>query len=207
MTRPVDLVQPTDPDWAAFKNQDEAFFLRAASDEVRRFCGWHLSPIITTNADKIEIGQRGIIMLPSRRVTEVLEVAVKMYTEEAPVVVDPDTYEWHEEGWLQPFNYTSWPYNSTGGGYSYGYGPAYLPVYQAGSAKVVFKHGWDVLPDDIKSVVMELATQAAALSGQGGVDEIQSPGYKLKIAPGGGGLSLSHGQKNRLSSYRIGAVR
>lgn len=181
MTTPADIVQPDDPDWTSWRNLDEAFFLRAASDELRRWVGWHVTPNITSVESKLPIGQRGIIMLPSRHVTEVLEVAVKAGAAADWTVLDADTYTWHDAGWIEPVNFNLWP-SYTGGGYTYGYGPAYLPVFQVGLAKVTFKHGWteDQLPDDIKIVVMELAAQGSMLANNANVDQVSSPGYTLE---------------------------
>ena len=140
-------------------------------------------------------------MLPTRHVVEVLEVAVKIYVDEDPQVIDSDTYDWYEAGWIQPTNWNLWP--SAGGGYYYGYGPSFVPVYQAGIAKVTFKHGWDVLPDDIKEVVMELAAQAAVLGSsqhrRGGLPRLQVEAERRRD----GDVT---GQRNRLASYRIGAT-
>lgn len=202
MTQPQqpDLVLPNDPAWTAFKNQDETWFLKAASDEVRRYCGWHLTPSVTATYTQLPIGQKGIIMLPSRHVTAVTEVSVDINDNAGPQILDPDSYEWFEAGWIE----SSWP-TDVAGGFYYGYGPAFLPTPQGGLADVTMTHGWDVLPNDIKEVVMELAAQGAMHAAASNVEEVASPGFKLKLREGG--MAMSGSQKCRLASYKIGATR
>ncbi len=203
MTQPQQpvLVSPDDPDWASFQAQDADWFLKAASDELRRWCGWHLNPVVTSTYTQLRVGERGIVMLPSRYVTDVSEVKVQRGVGETPELVDPNSYTWYPAGWIEPINANQWA-NS---GYYYGYGPAYTPVYQAGTVDVTFTHGWDVLPNDIKEVVMELAAQGAQHAAASNVDEVASPGFKLRLREGG--MAMSPSQKSRLASYKIGATR
>jgi hypothetical protein len=85
----------------------------------------------------------------------------------------------------------------------------------------VFNSGYDTVPETIKQIAYEMA-QASGGSGPGSggmpnnsnVKEVASPGFRLVLGGGGTDIngtgtvgSLTANQKNRLASYRIGAVK
>jgi hypothetical protein len=196
------LLDVNDPDWQKFTSQDPDWFLDAAGACIRKYCGWHLYPNIQVTEPQLQIGAKGIIMLPSRYVTDVSNVTAFPKSDE-PVVLDPAIdYIWDEAGWVQRTGFPAWSDR-----YGYYYGPpnwTYLPVWQAGIASVTFNHGYDVLPTDIKEVAYELALWTAQMRA-GNVKEIQTPGFRLM--PGQPfGMTLTDDQKSRLGNYRIGGV-
>jgi hypothetical protein len=202
--QPPDLLDPNDPDWQSFQSKDPDWFLKVAGDAIRVYCGWHLYPNITATEPQLPIGAKGIIMLPSRHVTDVASVTVFPKSDQ-PCVLDPDTdYIWDEEGWIQRSGFPLW--GDVYSGYYYGNDPYYLPVWQAGIASVVFNHGYDEVPADIKEVAYELATSTTMFSASPGtIKEIATPGFRL--SPGADfGANLSVNQRNRLANYRIGGV-
>lgn len=63
----------TSPIVGANTATDDAFWLNAAHQAVRRECGWHVAPVIT---ETLVLDGRGgkTLLLPSQRVLEILEV-------------------------------------------------------------------------------------------------------------------------------------
>lgn len=90
------LVSEQDPDWARFRDDDPEYFLRAAGQVIRVFVGWHIYPNITQTVEQLAVGTRGLIMLPSRHVTQVEQVT--LCHGEHPHTLQPDEYVWHEAG-------------------------------------------------------------------------------------------------------------
>jgi hypothetical protein len=201
-----DLIGVTDPDWQSFLTSDPAYYLRVAGAAIRKYCGWHLWPSMTVTKTKLMTGSDGIVMLPSRYVTDVSQVVMENRDPGLdPVTLDPDSYKWFEPGWVQ------WIGSGCGWGWgwpgAYYYGPDtpyYLPVTNYGLADVTFTHGYDELPDDIKQVAFEL-TKGILTIGPGvtNVKEVQSPQYKTVFGQASG-LTLNDQQKGRLANYRIG---
>lgn len=197
-----DLVSTADPDWQAFQTKDPDWFLKVAGDAIRVYCGWHLFPNLTHTAPQLPIGAKGLIMLPSRHVTDVSNVTV-FPRSDTPVTLNPDTdYLWDRGGWIQRNGWPLW--GDVYAGYYYGNDPYWLPVWQAGIASVTFSHGFDVLPNDIKEIAYELALSTIQMRA-GNIKEIATPGFRLQ--PGQCfGATLNDEQKNRLANYRIGGV-
>lgn len=199
------LLSIEDPDWAKFQADDPEWFLRAAGRAVRKYCGWHLFPNIRQHLINIETGAQGIIMLPSRHVTEVDELTLS-YGEQDDKCrgVHRDAYIWYQDGWIQ-MKGTAFRMDWYAAGYYYGNDPYYLPITQPGLATVTLWHGYHALPDDIKEVAFELA-QTAMIMKAGNVKMLATPGeYRIELAHDAG-LTLNPDQMRRLSSYRIGMV-
>jgi hypothetical protein len=199
------LLTPEDPDWDKYQNDEPEWFLRAAGRAIRKFCGWQLYPNIPEQRDKIRIGSRGIIMLPSRFVTAVDHLSIR-YTEphQDPHPLGHGEYTWYEAGWVELKGFACWQDWYLPGFY-YGNDPYYLPITQPGIASVKFWHGYDVLPDDIKEVAFELAEQAMAVR-TGNIKMLEAPGGYRAQTSQPFGLSLNPDQKCRLGNYRIGMV-
>lgn len=71
----------TDPllnstDYASFKAKDEAWFLGAAGETIRDYCGWHIYPVKSFTEIEAEIGNMGIIMLPTLNLVSVEAVKI-----------------------------------------------------------------------------------------------------------------------------------
>lgn len=197
-----DLLSATDPDWAAFKAGDEAYFLKAASDAIRHYCGWHIFPSVTTSLDKLRVGSGGIIELPSKHVTDVQAVAMVYRDSEA--VLDEDQYVWFDYGTVQLRNPPSrHPWGYYGG---YGFMPGgYLPGSPLNIVRVDLTHGYEECPMEIKQVAFELVNSSTDLP-SGNVREIWTPGFKLQLSQAAG-MSLNPQQRDRLSVFRLGWAR
>lgn len=198
------LVTTADPDWAAFQANDPDYYMRVAGQAIRRYCGWQIWPNQPVTARNLPIENRGIITLPSLMVTDVQAVLLQDPTGEDNTVLEPGQYNWYDYGTVEPVNWQNWA------GYvgSYGYGPenwSFLAVYQTGLATVTFTSGYDELPEDVKQVAFELVTTTMEVAA-GNVKEIQTPGYKLQLTQAYG-ATLNPDQKNRLSAYRLPAVK
>ena len=195
------LLTTQDPDWASYRNQDPDFYMRAAGAEVRRHCGWHIYPSITETVADLRIGSRGIIGLPSMHVTAVASVAFQNRGGDL-VVVDPVNYTWFDYGVIESSS-------AVGGDWSgFYYGPggwASVPGAQFGFATVTFTHGYAAVPDDVKSVVYELASTALEVNA-GNVKMVETPGFRLQPSLNFG-VNLNPEQKSRLATYTVPAVR
>jgi hypothetical protein len=202
------LVGVNDPDWAAYQSDDPAYFLKAASRIIRDYVGWHIYPNIETTKTSIPLGARGIIILPSRHVTQVDSLVIQHgrvdgdADDTPPTWVNPNDYEWFESGYIQRKGWAFWAgwYYAS---YYYGNDPYYLPQWDTGFATVKFHHGYDVLPEAVKSVAFELAEQAMAIR-TGNIKQLESPGgYRMSTSQNMG-LNLNDEQRNRLANYRTG---
>lgn len=194
-----DLLQASDPDLLAFISDEgnrldrrEQFLMRAASEVVRDYCGWHIAPPVTDTYDKLEIGSNGLIMLPSLHVTDVAAVSVTSGDE--VVALTTVDYDWFRQGYIEA-NSPVWRYG-TG---------IYNGPYKTGLVSVTMTHGYDTCPLPVKSVVFELMQSAVAVS-SGNVKQARSSNYSITWG-GPGGLIVSPEQMGRLASYRIGGLK
>lgn len=197
------LLTTQDPDWASFQNQDADFYVRAAGAEVRRHCGWHIFPSVTETVTDLRIGSQGIIELPSMHVTAVASVALQTPgVLMSAVTLDPGSYTWFDYGVIEAAA-------AMGDGWSgFYYGPgsyAPAPTGQYGLATVTFTHGYAAVPDDVKSVVFELASSALEMNA-GNVKSVETPGFRLQPTQNFG-VNLNREQMSRLASYAVPAVR
>lgn len=215
----LDLLSVNDPDWALFSSGDASYLLRAAGESIREYCGWHIFPNVQLTLTNQRVQNRGCIILPSLRVTAIDSVTLQSSGGKADETLDPTQYNWYDYGLIEPLG-AAW-YGAYSGYY---YGPdqwSYLPVFQYGLATVVFNSGYDSVPETIKQIAFEMAQASGAGVVGGGsmpnntnVKEIASPGFRLVLGGGGSDIngtgtvgSLTANQKNRLASYRIGAVK
>lgn len=195
-----DLLQANDPDLLAFVSDQsnrldrrEQFLLRAASDVVRHYCGWHIAPSITDTYDKLTIGSGGIIMLPSLYVTDVASVVID--SPAGAVTLNPlGDYTWFRQGYIE----------GTTPLWRYGYGSP-IGYSTPGLATVTMTHGYATTPLVIKSVVFELM-QAAEVYSSGGPKQVHSPGYSITWGDMSG-VSISPEQISRLNSFKIGGLK
>ena len=181
-----DLFSVTDPEWTAYESHNPAYLLKVASDRIRNYLGWHLAPEITEVVD-LPLGERGLVMLPSRHVTNVHSVAVAGHN------VSSDDFWWSKEGWIElRSNYYGWP----------------------GKARVTFNHGYETIPADVREVAYELAKAGSSgglpVGNSGPVSSLSSPGgYSVQFMNNARATvavipsSLSHDQAVRLANYRI----
>jgi hypothetical protein len=198
-----DLVDPTDPDWASYNNQDPDWFLHVASAAIRKYCGWHIFPSLTLTIPNLPIQSRGAIIIPATYVTNVESVTIQDPTNQNPMLLDPTQYTWFDYGAVEPIGWHWW--SAYGGFY---YGPdnwSFLPIYQYGLATVVCDAGYDECPADVKEVAFELTTTTTEVAA-GNVKEVQTPGFRLQLMQAYG-ATLTADQKNRLANYRIGMYK
>lgn len=197
MTQP--LIDPDDPDIGNYAGV-QPFFLAAAGEVVRDYCGWTISPPVTDTYANLRIGSAGLIMLPSLYVTDVASVVINSGCDTC--TLDPGDYRWFPQGYIEALS-PVWRYGPYYTDYYTGLGSYYGGA--SVTASVTMTHGYDTCPLAVKSVALELA-QAASEMPSGNATEVASPGYRIQFAPESIGLSLSDAQQSRLSKYRIGGL-
>lgn len=122
-----------EPGLEKYRNADEAFFLKAAGEAIRDFCGWHVAPSETVVGLRVPIGQKGIILLKTLHLTAVTAISVDGR------VLDVTEYDWEPAGFITR-RVASWPRD---------------PV-----ATVDFTHGYPALPATVAAIGYELAQRA-----------------------------------------------
>jgi hypothetical protein len=200
------LVTIEDPDYQKFKDGDEAYLLEVACDAIRDYCGWHISPSLTQTKPQLHVGSKGIVMLPSRYVTDVAEVKIhNLNPDDEVVVLDPDTYAWFEGGWIERLHLSSWGWGWPGA-YFGPDAPYYQPNYASLMVDVTMTHGYETLPTNIKQIAFELAHSTGATKGLiSGVKTIQSPQYSTTFADAvKAGMNFSDEQMHIMDNYRLG---
>lgn len=190
MTDPVpNLLEGTD--FTKFKTKDEAWFLGAAGDRVRDYCGWHIYPVLQSLSVTARIGHAGIIMLPSLNIISVEAVRYN------GIVVPIETYEVHSAGWLELVGY-----NHTGQA-------GFMPLWPSQAAvrpsrnrwvSVDFTHGFENLPKTVAEVGFELTGRT--LEKPAGVAKSMSAGPN-SFTFNEFGMVLSDDQKERLTPYCV----
>jgi len=197
------LLDPGDPDWAAYQAQDPNWFLEVAGDAIRTYCGWHIWPNLALIETNLRIGAKGLIQVPSLMVTAVESVTIQSQGGQDDQILDPTQYNWFDYGVIEPIGWHWW--SAYGGFY---YGPdnwSFLPIYQLGLVTVAFNSGYAEVPTVIKEIAYELTTVSTEVSA-GNVKEVQTPGFRLQLMQAYG-LTLNCDQKNRLSPFRLPMVR
>ena len=106
----------------------------AAVSALRQACGWHVAPVVTSTARVRAEG--GVIVLPSLRVTRVVEVKWR------GEVIDPACYELMPE----PVIFLRGRYLSR------------EPVV----VEVIFEHGYDEMPGELLSLLGAAASRGSA---------------------------------------------
>lgn len=225
------LLTVNDPDWAAFKAGDDAYYLNLAGEAIRRYCGWNLFPSATVTVSKLRVGSAGIVMLPSLYVTDVSEVVIGGIQDGLPrqdvgelgdivigsddvVEIDvsdgartggnvlaPDQFVWFQEGYVRVPTTSSWHHGGSYGFIPGGYAPSVVDVL----ATVTMTSGYDVVPVEIKQIAYELVNSTADMP-SGNVKDIQTPGFRLQLSQVPG-LSLNEGQCQRLAPFKLSRTR
>lgn len=150
--------------------------LAAAEAVVRKYCGWHVAPVIIEDLILDGTGTASLF-IKSLRVVNVLAAEVD------GTVLDPATLEWSEAGYLRIPG--AWP-------------------DKLRAVKLTVEHGFDDVPD-VAAIVRAIAARASA-SPTGVVREqagAVSIGFSL-TAPGvSGGVVLMDHERRMLDKYRI----
>lgn len=174
----------TDPllnstDYAKFVAKDQDWFLGAAGETIRDYCGWHIAPVIAQTAVRVRVGAAGVIMLKSLMVRSV----EGLYC--GAELLDPDMYDVHENGWI---DWLGWR--------SYGRGGRWF----SRNLTVDFTHGYDTLPQAVAEVGFELTGRTVDRPTSNVTDITRGP-TRIKFGELGAVLSLD--QMNRLAPYRL----
>lgn len=150
----------------------------AALLAVRRYCGWHIAPVI--EEDLVLDGPGGrVLLLPSGRVEEILSL-----TEDGQTV-DPATLQVSEAGIVRKADSVAWS-------------------EKYGSVKLRLRHGYEDY-DDLRAIVSQVAARAAA-TGAGYVSEAAGPFNVRRGTVAGGevaGVPLLGTEKLALAPYRL----
>ena len=151
--------------------------LEGASAAVRRYCGWHVAPVVTETVTMDGDGG-SVLMLPSLRVVSVVSVSVEGR------VLDEDEYDWYEKGMVE----------LRGGRWS----------RRFRSIVVEMEHGFDAAPD-VAQVVQQVV--ANAISSALGATREQagqvSISWSLTAPNVAGGISLLDRDLSTLDMYRL----
>lgn len=151
--------------------------LTAAEALVRKYCGWHIAPVIIEDLVLDGTGT-GSLFIKSLRVVSIHSAEV------SGTVIDPTTLEWSEAGYLRTSGV--WP-------------------DKLRAVKLRVEHGFESVPD-VAAIVRAIAARASA-SPTGVVREqagAVSIGFSL-TAPGvSGGVVLMDHERRMLDKYRIG---
>jgi len=156
----------------------ETELIAAASEAVRNYCGWHVSPSVTETIT-IDGPGDGTAFLPSLKVTAISAVT------NAGVAIDPAGLEWSEDGRLRAPDGRRWTHRLRG-------------------MTVTLTHGHPY-SDHLAEIVREIASRAAA--SPGGLIEASAGTVREKrslTAPGvAGGVVLMAHEREALSTYVI----
>ena len=142
--------------------------------EIRDYCGWHIAPAIdeTFTVD----GSGGTVQqLPTLRLNSVAEVT------ENGTVLEDTVYEWSADGSLRRCGY-------------------WTNRFRGVVAEV--NHGYDEVPANIVSVILDAASRAIATPVGDASDEPEEMG-PFKWGPRADPAALSAAQRRVLDHYRI----
>lgn len=163
---------------AKFASGDQDFFLQAAVDMIRHFCGWHISPSVTVTGARLMIGSEGLVTMPSRYVTSVSDLSVNDHA-----LAVNDGYLWEApRSWIQLKR------------------KHFVHPFQ--QAVLTYVHGYDEIPADVEAIGYELVQQARSKPGGNSKDVGAGP-YRVTLLKLG--VGLDEDQMNRLRA--AGVVR
>jgi hypothetical protein len=167
-------------DFRQFRKKSADWFLGAAGETIRDYCGWHIYPILSVTDVWARIGNKGIVMLSTLNLVSVERLSW------CGTDMPSSGYEVHEEGWIQQV------------AQSFG-SPAYRGMRNAW-VTVDFTHGYEELPTAVAEVGFELT--ARAMEKPAGVVKAMTRG-PTQLEFNEFGVVLSDDQKNRLGPYTL----
>lgn len=149
--------------------------LSAASAAVRRFCGWHIAPVVT---DALVLDGPGgsSLLLPTLELVELVSVAVN------GAQLDAAALEWSADGIVRG----NWPARFR-------------------SVAVTMRHGWEATPADLEAIVCMVAgrhalTPTGAIREQAGSNSVAP----TLVAPNAaGGVVLMQHEQDALAGYQL----
>ncbi len=174
MTQP--LISPGDPDIESWQEGDQDFYLAAASAEVQKYVGWHIAPSIALTGQRRWFGGDGYVPLRSTYVT-----SVDLVTIDGVMMVADQDYFWDAPaGYIRRCE-SRWSHDRF--------------------AMVNFTHGYASCPQDVKTVIFEVASTATELPASN-ANRVQTMQYTFELNKDIG-VALSETQKVRLGRYRV----
>lgn len=170
------LVPDGDPDLTGWQSGTQETFLAMVTREVRKYCGWHISPSMSVVGQRCRFGSKDLVMLKSTFVTSVDEVTV-----DGDVQVEGCDYFWDSpHAWFERRAH-SWPRDHF--------------------ASVDYTHGYEDTPEDVKAVIFEVMATAMELPASN-ASEVMTMQYRFNLNPDIG-VALSDTQRRRLGHYKI----
>lgn len=163
-----------------YQTGDAQTHLDLALAAVRSYCGWHIAP---SQTDDLVLDGSGlpVLALPTLHLTGVADVV----DDETELDPDDDDYRWSESGYLV----------KACGSWS----------CQLRSVTLTITHGYPILPDEIRAVVMAAASRSQ--SAPDGAQSLQAGPFSRTMgrnADGStGGVVLSELEKAVLDRYRL----
>lgn len=155
--------------------EDAEFFLTAAEQAVRDYCGWHIAGSKTVEDKRFRVGERGLLIIPTMHLTDVAEITV------GGRQLDADEYDWEPSGVITR-RCPSWPTVNPW-------------------VTVTFTHGYEECPASVAMVVLELASLARQMPASPAKDIYAGP-FRMSLS-GKLGASMSKDQQDRLANYRL----
>lgn len=125
-----------------------------ATSRIREYCGWHISPSITSTVIADSDGGR-LLVLPTLHLTGLTSLTLADDT-----VLDLADVTWDASGTLAIGWNPDMAWNATTGPWPVGIPGLYRPGY--GRVTVVFTHGHPQIPDALREVAVGLATRMPA---------------------------------------------
>jgi hypothetical protein len=167
------------PSLLSTANADPAQDLAAAEAAVRKYCGWHIAPVITQDL-VLDGSGTASLFIKSLRVVDITAAECD------GVTLDPATLEWSEAGFVRAS--CRWP-------------------DKLRAVKLTVRHGFDEAPD-VVAIVRAIAARASA-SPTGVVrEQAGAVSLSMSLtAPGvSGGVVLMDHERRMLDNYRIGGA-
>lgn len=151
--------------------------LKAASQVIRSYCGWHISPAIQCEADPE--GGAKLLKLPAGYVEEILSVI------EDGIALTDGQYEWRRDGLMRRAQFKNWS-------------------SAWGAIKVRYTAGYEIeaVPDLAEAVC---AITAGVLAVSAGISSESADGVSISYSASASSIaaSLTSTQKNALEPYKV----
>ena len=152
--------------------------IEAASEAVRRYCRWHVSPMVEETVILDGTGGK-VLQLPSQHVVEVLELRI------GGVLVDPGQYSWSRVGLIE--------LHSGAGGFLHNF-----PL-MFGVVEVTMVHGFHTAPD-----LSAIASQVARFALASPMGRTREQAGQIAVSWGSSsGMAFSDSAREMMKPYRL----
>jgi hypothetical protein len=162
------------------QDAETARLLAAALASARRYCGWHVTPVLTGDVQTIDGPGSSLLVLPTLRLTELTAVV------EDGVELDVDMLDVSPRGLVRKKLGSWWPSP---------WGIGWTP--NLGGVVVTMTHGFADAPDFDAAVLS--AIDRISLDVGGG----RSAVGPFQYAGGSAGVAFTEYERNVLDSYRL----